>query len=152
MKRIALPVMLMSVFLLLSSAYGANQSAILGTWNTPGHKAKVQIFRCGAKFSGKIIALKKPDYPADAGPAKAGKPKLDDHNPNPALRSRPVVGLQIMSGFCYAGRDVWKGGKIYDPSSGKTYHCILTLSTPDRLKVRGYIGISWFGRTEVWTR
>ena len=152
MKRITAPVLLMSVFLLVSVAHGAERNAILGAWNTPNDKAKVKIFRCGDDFCGKIIALKQPDYPADDKQGMAGKPKVDRHNPDPALRSRPVCGLQIMKGFSYAGGDSWVGGRIYDPASGKTYKCKLKLATPHRLKVRGYIGISLFGRTETWTR
>ncbi len=152
MNRITAPVLLMSVFLLVSAAHGAERNAILGAWNTPNDKAKVEIFRCSDGFCGKIIALKQPDYPADDKQGMAGKPKVDRHNPDPALRSRPVCGLRIMSGFSYAGGDSWEGGKIYDPASGKTYKCRLKLAAPHRLKVRGYIGISLFGRTETWTR
>ncbi len=152
LNRITAPVLLMSVFLLVSAAHGAERNAILGAWNTPNDKAKVEIFRCSDGFCGKIIALKQPDYPADDKQGMAGKPKVDRHNPDPALRSRPVCGLRIMSGFSYAGGDSWEGGKIYDPASGKTYKCRLKLAAPHRLKVRGYIGISLFGRTETWTR
>ena len=47
---------------------------------------------------------------------------------------------------------LWKEGTIYDPESGKTYSCKLTLESPKRLKVRGFIGFSFIGRTQIWTR
>ena len=73
-------------------------------------------------------------------------------NPDPKLRSRPIVGLQFMNNFVYAGRNVWDGGKIYDPESGKTYKCKMTLQSTNRLEVHGYVGVSLLGRTVVWTR
>jgi uncharacterized protein (DUF2147 family) len=57
-----------------------------------------------------------------------------------------------MHDFVYVGKDRWKKGIIYAPDDGKTYKCKLTMEEPDRLKVRGYIGISMLGRTEEWTR
>ena len=76
----------------------------------------------------------------------------DELNPDPELRERPLLGLTIMEGFTPAGEGKWKNGKIYDPNSGKTYKCKLTLVDSDTLNLRGYIGVSLLGRTETWTR
>ena len=76
----------------------------------------------------------------------------DELNPDPALRDRDLLGLTIMQGFMAAGGGTWKNGKIYDPNSGKTYKCNLTLVDENTLELRGYIGISLLGRTETWTR
>jgi len=78
-------------------------------------------------------------------------PRLDDKNPDPDLRNRPLLGLQIIHDLQKSDETKWKG-RIYDPNSGKTYKCTLTLTDKDTLKLRGYIGISLLGRTEVWTR
>jgi uncharacterized protein (DUF2147 family) len=58
----------------------------------------------------------------------------------------------MMSHFTYDGKNHWGGGRIYDPETGKTYRCKLTLDSDHKLEVRGYIGISLLGRTMVWTR
>jgi uncharacterized protein (DUF2147 family) len=50
------------------------------------------------------------------------------------------------------GGGVWSGGTIYDPDTGNTYRCKLTLRSPDVIDLRGYIGISLFGRTSRWIR
>ena len=88
-----------------------------------------------------------PDDPEQRKPSDK-----DVLNPDPELRGRPLLGLTIMEGFAPAGEGKWKNGKIYDPNSGKTYKCKLTLVDSDTLKLRGYIGVSLLGRTETWTR
>ena len=79
-------------------------------------------------------------------------PNLDNNNPDKTKINNPVIGLLILTGFKFNGDDKWEGGKIYDPESGKTYSSNLTLQDKNTLKVRGYVGISLFGRTEVWSR
>jgi len=127
--------------------------AIVGLWRTaPDPKdgaAIVEIVRDGETFAGRIVWLEKPLYGPDED--RPGQPKVDLRNPDPSLRERPVLGLELLSGFRFDGRK-WKGGTIYDPASGTTYRCVMKLLGADRLKVRGYVGISLLGRTEVWTR
>ena len=85
--------------------------------------------------------------------AKDGDPpRLDDLNPDPELRNRPLDGIIILHGFEYKGDHVWKGGTIYDPNSGNFYKSSMKLVDRNTLKVRGYIGISLFGRSDTWTR
>ncbi len=134
------------------SVFGADADSILGLWNTAENKSKVEIFKCGNKYCGRIAELKEPTYTADDKEGMAGQPKLDRKNPDPSLRTRPLLGLQLMHGFTYSGRNVWEGGEIYDPDNGKTYKCKMTLSAPNRLDVRGFIGFSLFGRTSIWSR
>ncbi len=85
--------------------------------------------------------------------AKEGDPpRLDDLNPDPALRDRALHGITILHGFEYKGDQVWKGGTIYDPNSGKTYKSSMKMVDQNTLKVRGFIGISLLGRSDTWTR
>ena len=78
--------------------------------------------------------------------------RKDENNPDPALRERLLEGTTILKDFTYAGDKLWKGGTIYDPNNGKTYDCKITFIDDQTIEVRGYVGISLFGRTEVWTR
>jgi uncharacterized protein (DUF2147 family) len=118
---------------------------IIGIWLTPGKEpAKIQIYKSGVKYYGKIVWLK--------NPTDNGKPKVDGNNPDKSKRRNPVMDLVLLSGFKFDGDDEWKGGDIYDPESGKTYDSYLYLKDNNTLKVRGYIGISLFGRTETWIR
>lgn len=81
-------------------------------------------------------------------------PGNDIHNPDPALRSRPLGGIKFLWGFAYnAKKNRWSDGKVYDPKSGKTYDAKMTLGQDGKvLKMRGYVGVSMFGRTAKFER
>ncbi len=130
----------------------AEENEILGVWNTTDNKGQVEIFKVNEMFHGKIIKLKEPNWPPDDEKGLGGKPKNDPNNHDPKLRDKPIVGLEIMNGFAYSGKKRWENGRIYDPENGKTYKCKMTLTSTNRLEVRGFIGISLIGRTEVWMR
>jgi uncharacterized protein (DUF2147 family) len=117
--------------------------AVLGRWINPSGEGQVLIYKKDNKYYGKLVWLKIPD--------RDGKPKTDIHNPDKALQSKPELGLEQLKGFTFDGDDEYEGGTIYDPKNGKTYSCKMTIKG-NSLKIRGYIGISLFGRTEVWTR
>lgn len=126
--------------------------AILGLWATKDDEAHVDITKSGEQYSGKIVWLEEPIYPPDDEQGMAGLEKVDRENPDPALQKRPILGLEIVSGFTYVGDGLWKGGRIYDPDNGKTYKSKMTLRDDGVLDVRGFIGFSLLGRTTEWTR
>jgi len=86
---------------------------------------------------------------------KAGKPKVDDKNPDVKLQKRAIIGLEMLKGFKYdKSSDEWIEGTIYNPSSGKTYNCYINFESANKVKIRGYIGASWMGlgKTAYWTK
>jgi len=95
--------------------------------------------------------MKEPNY-IDSKDGPVGKKKVDRKNPDPALRNRPILGLQIMKGLTPEGNNRWENGTCYDPDNGKSYKCKMRLASPNRLELRGYIGVSLIGRTSVLTR
>src|SRR5271165_6440533 len=135
---------------MLSFAAGAGDVA--GTWLNQKQDAKIEIFQCGINFCGKIVWLKEPVYPAGSKEGTPGTPKIDYKNPDTARQKTPIMGLQIMEGMQFSGDNLWKNGKIYDPDNGKTYSSKATLVSHDQLDLRGFIGVSMFGRTEKWSR
>jgi uncharacterized protein (DUF2147 family) len=137
---------------LAAACYAAGADDILGVWNNEEKDARIEVFKCGDKYCGKIIWVKEPNYPAGSTEGTPGTPRLDNHNPDPAQRTQPIFGLQIMHNFIFAGDNLWKGGKVYDPKNGKTYSGRMKLVSPNQLNLRGYIGISLIGRTTSWTR
>jgi len=130
--------------------------AVVGVWatelGTEDGGARIQVYEKDGKYFGKIIWLEIPVYPADDEQGMAGQEKVDRENPEESLRQRPIIGLEMMFDFEYAGHGKLKGGTIYAPDEGKTYKCKMALEGNDTLKVRGFIGVSLLGRTEVWTR
>ena len=138
-----LPVILLLVSMLGSKLVSAQADKIEGVWFNQKKDAKIQIYKArDGKFYGKIIWLK--------DPVENGKPKTDKKNPKENLRAQPLVELVIMRGFEPDG-DTYEDGTIYDPENGKTYDCKMSFKG-STLAVRGYIGFSLFGRTEIWER
>ncbi|MBD2768324.1 DUF2147 domain-containing protein [Hymenobacter sp. BT664] len=118
----------------------------LGIWTNSEKKATFEIYKCGDLLCGKIVTLTLPNDPA------TGKPKTDAQNPDPKLKSRPLLGLVFMQGFKYDDENKWDNGKIYDPKSGKTYSCYMKMENANTMEVKGYIGFSLIGKSQTWTR
>lgn len=123
---------------------------VLGLWYTEDDEAKVEITRQRGKYYGKIVWLREPLYPGED--EEAGRPKRDRNNPDEARRQDPILGLTVLKDFVFDGSSTWVKGTIYDPNNGKTYRCNMWLEDQGTLRVRGYIGISLFGRTTEWRR
>jgi uncharacterized protein (DUF2147 family) len=142
-KFVFLTLALASSAILSIAAKADEGSSPVGLWKT--EDAQVEIFEADGKLSGKIAALNK-EYTSD------GIEKTDISNPDPAKRSRPLIGLVFMTGFTPEGSGKWDHGTVYDPKTGHTYASFLEYDGGDTLKLRGYIGISLIGRTAVWTK
>lgn len=146
-------VMVLALFLALGSvtfAEDGNGDALLGKWLTEGGKGQVEVVKEGDTYTGKIVWLAEPNYVE--GEEDAGTPRHDKNNPDASKRDQPIIGLVVLRDFKYVGDNSWKKGTIYDPETGKTYKCNITLKEDGTLKVRGFIGVSVVGRNSMWTR
>ncbi|MFN4083953.1 MAG: DUF2147 domain-containing protein [Bacteroidia bacterium] len=119
--------------------------AIIGVWETGSGKARVKITKSGNYYYGRIVWLREPNN-------EEGKPKVDKNNPDEAQRQTPLLGLRMLKSFEFKGDNLWEDGTIYDPESGSTYNCKINLQDENTMNIRGFIGISAFGRTDVWKR
>lgn len=128
-----------------SAAPIAESDKIVGVWEVGSGKARVKISKYGEKYGGRIVWLRDPNYPD-------GTPKIDKNNPDEAKRKVPLLGFSNMVGFVYKGDGSYEEGTIYDPENGSTYFCVVKLKDDNTLDVRGYIGITLFGRTDTWKR
>ncbi len=139
-KKTILTGILLASILAGSAVLAGNWPAntIIGTWLVPKEDAKITISKCGAKYCGQISWLKTPE-------------DLDVNNPDKSKRTRKILGLDILKGFVFDDGE-WSDGKIYDPDTGNTYKCKMWMESKNKLAVKGYVGISLFGRSEVWTR
>jgi uncharacterized protein (DUF2147 family) len=119
--------------------------SILGKWKTIDdlngkESGIVEIFESRGKIYGKIVEI----FDHDKKNLKCEKCDGEDKN-------KPILGLTIIKGLL-KNNDVYDGGKIVDPKNGKSYHCKIAFEGKDKLIVRGFIGISLFGRSQTWIR
>lgn len=143
MKRFIL--LFLAQLLSLAIFAQTESDAILGVWESGSGKARVKIDKAGEKFTGRIVWLREPNN-------DEGKPKTDKNNPDEKLRSTPLLGYRMLRDFQYKGDKTWEEGTIYDPENGSTYSCTIKMTDENTLDVRGFIGVSLFGRTDVWKR
>ena len=125
------------------AASAAEKLSPLGVWlgiSDSGEKGHVKIYECGDKLCGTLVWSSKPDA-------------RDINNPDESKRSRILIGQDILTGLTPDGENFWDDGRLYDATTGKTWNCNITvLPGNDKLKIRGYWGISLFGQSRVWDR
>ncbi len=133
------------VFVVLFTSTVAKAQDITGKWWDEEHRGQTELYMSpDGKLYGRIVMLAKPID------KETGKPALDKHNSDKKLRSRPTLGLVVVVGFVKKG-DKWEGS-VYNPKDGNTYSGYIQLQSDGTLKLRGYMGISLIGKTEIWTR
>lgn len=144
MKKYIYPLLIILFSMSLTPIMSQNEQAdaIIGQWFNQEKDGKVEIYKEDGKYFGRIIWVK---------PNEDGSEKKDVHNPKKEMREKTIYGLVVLKNFNYKGKQ-WEDGTIYDPKSGKTYSCIMNLDSPNELRIRGYIGVSWIGRTTHWTK
>jgi uncharacterized protein (DUF2147 family) len=108
-----------------------------GEWQVEDGVANIRIALCDGRLWG-IIAWEQ-------------KPGIDAENPDPALRSRPTLGLPIVLGMKPAKPDQWEG-PIYNAKNGKTYQATITLKGPNEMEVEGCLWQGWLCGGQDWTR
>ncbi|MCD0476074.1 DUF2147 domain-containing protein [Flavobacterium sp. EDS] len=118
---------------------------VIGKWKTIDDetgeaKSIVEVYEQSGKIYGKIIRILRKEHVNDVCSLCPG-----------ANKNKPILGMVIINGLKKDG-DEYKGGTILDPTTGKTYKCNITLDGVDKLKLRGFIGISLLGRTQYWSR
>lgn len=125
---------------------GAASDAIVGIWLTDDAASKVEVGAAQASdgstvYQGKVVWLKQP--------TRDGQPLRDANNADAALRSRPILGLVVLSGFKPAAGG-WSGGTVYAPRTGKAYPADLAITPDGRLELKVKTGV--LTKTDHWTR
>jgi uncharacterized protein (DUF2147 family) len=112
-----------------------------------GNGSQIQIYKTKQNtYEAKVVWMEHPNHPN-------GEPIRDVHNPDPAKRNQTNVGLVFMRNFTYnPDNDQWINGTVYDARSGKSYKGNIQFESENKLRVRGYFGISVLGKTVVWTK
>ena len=137
------------VFGLLFATAAAGQALTpAGIWRTFSDRTGeadglVRIVETNGEFVGTVLAVFAP-------PAADANPLCEECKGD--LRNQPVVGMTILRGLRRDGEQ-YSGGELLDPDDGETYRCRMRLADGGRtLHVRGFVGISLFGRTQTWKR
>ncbi len=134
-------------FLLITISFGAkaqgNADAAIGKWLSENERCKVEIFKSGTKYYGKIVWLYEQKDP------ETGKPKTDLENPDASKRNVPLIGLMVLKNFVFK-EGFWQDGEVYNSQNGSTYDCEFWLDGKDKLVLRGYWGFVY--HTETWTK
>lgn len=148
-KMILRTIGLMSVCLLFLASTAWAQSPI-GIWKTIDDetnkpKSLVEIFEKDGKLHGKVIKLFR-------GPDEDPDPVCDKCDEDDPRYNKKVIGMEILKGLEKDSDTEWEDGKILDPKNGSVYSCYIELVEPNKLKLRGFIGVSLLGRTQYWHR
>ncbi|SEG29068.1 DUF2147 domain-containing protein [Flavobacterium urumqiense] len=131
--------------LFFTTIFYAQNQTVIGKWKTIDDetgKAKsiVEIYEKSGKIYGKVVEILDVEHKNNVCSECSGSDK-----------NKPILGMIIIKGLTKEGVD-YTNGKILDPKNGKSYKCTVTLESKDKLKVRGFVGISLFGRTQYWYR
>jgi uncharacterized protein (DUF2147 family) len=134
-------ILLIIAVLLPITALGVKNRCI-GLWETKENGSVVNIFQNGSKYFGEIVWLND-TY------TKNNKVVRDIYNPNKKDSEKPLLGKVILKNFVEKSNHILESGTVYNPHNGKTYKCIIK-AEDNVLKVKGYIGVPFFGSTETW--
>jgi uncharacterized protein (DUF2147 family) len=123
--------------LISSGGVSAGPDPLVGTWMTEERDSKVRVAPCGKAYCATIVWAK--------------KALTDDKNPDPSLRNRGIVGVQLTRNMVPDGAGTWTGS-IYNPEDGKTYSASMTLKGPNGLQVSGCVLGGLICGSDTWTR
>lgn len=139
MKKIQLTLVLLTITLSI------NSQTIFGKWHSTNDEtgkvdSVIEMYKKDGKAFAKIIQINDPERQKAVCDLCTGENK-----------NKPILGLEILTGL-EKDDDEWSGGEILDPRNGKVYNCYIKLVKPNKLKIRGFIGVSLFGKTKYWKR
>lgn len=128
-----------------SQVPGVEQPTPIGVWLHDNKRIEIKIAPCGERLCGTLVWFR---WPNDA----QGLPLVDIKNSDPALRTRPLLGMTILEGLRRSGDNTWEDGKIYNPDDGENYNASMSIDPDGALRVRAYVLLRLFGKTLIWTR
>ena len=121
--------------------------AIVGKWMTTDHNLEVEVYEDRNNFRAKVIWFKIEDT------TRPMNTRTDKKNPNPALRSRKWLGMEVLRNLQYNAEDnEWQNGIIYDAKHGKEWNAVVWIDDEGLLKVKGYWVFRWISETLSFKR
>lgn len=145
MIRTLMLLLTLSVFPIAAAEEESQQTAVIGFWAT--QDSILEVARAGDTLSMRVVAMENPTYTEGEPHGPPGAVRVDVNNPEPSLRDRPIMGLELLSDYEFSKKR-WRG-KIYDPQSGNIYSSTMWVEDGE-LQMRGYIGVALLGRTQTF--
>jgi len=116
---------------------------LVGTYLKADGKSKVEFYKSGTTYSGKVVWLKEPND-------EKGNPKKDPKNPDKSLRERPLLGMVTITGLKYDGEGKYIEGKAYRPAEGDEVKFSVKVKGDGTIDVKGTK--YGFSKTETWKK
>lgn len=130
--------------LFITLTVSVNSQSIFGKWNSKNDDGMIdstlEIYEKDGEAFAKVVEIMNPS-----------RKNALCVNCEGAFKDKPILGLNILSGLKKKDNE-WSGGQVIDPRNGKVYQCYIKLVNANKLKLRGYIGVSLFGKTAYWER
>ena len=126
----------------------SKSDAVLGKWLATDQSVAVEVYKQSGQYRAKVIW-----FDEKLGTGKPMHTRTDFENPDPHLRKRKILGMQVLEGLEYnSARKTWENGKIYDASSGRLWDSAAHITEDGLLKVRGYWKFKWIGKSLTFKR
>jgi uncharacterized protein (DUF2147 family) len=129
----------------VGASFGQTFSGLQGTWLTADGSSKIRFEACAVAFCGRLVWLRDPND------AETGKPILDKNNPDPAQRTRRLLGITVFTEIEPTQPGEWRA-KAYNAEDAAMYDVTLKLTPPDQLALTGCGLGGLICQTELWTR
>ncbi|MBH1960771.1 MAG: DUF2147 domain-containing protein [Flavobacteriia bacterium] len=121
---------------------------VLGKWLATDHSVAVEVYKLKGEYKAKVIW-----FDESKGSGKPMHTRTDFENPDPNLRNRKILGMEVLDGLVYnAKTKEWEHGKIYDASSGRLWDSSAHITENGLLKVRGYWKFKWIGKSMTFKK
>lgn len=134
---------LLPIFILLFAEIDQNQF-LSDYWLISSEDAIIKIYYEDGEYKGKLAWYLPSDNPDK-------NLKYDKNNPDKSLQNRLVWDIDILWGLKWDG-EKWSGGTLYDAQSGSKYSCYAEYIDQNTIKFRGYLWLSFIGKSETFRR
>ena len=130
--------------MLLALPATAQTTTPVGVWLHPDKRIEIEIAPCGDRFCAKIVWFKRPN-------GDDGLPLTDVKNKDLALRTRPLLGLNVLQNLRANGENNWADGEVYNPDDGANYRAQMSIDNAGNLRIRAFVLLPLLGHTLIWT-
>lgn len=132
------------LFSFLAISQNSQGDQIIGEWLNEDKDAKIEIYKNGTAYFGKVI------WATELLEADGQTSRKDTKNHDEKLRGRNLIDSPLLHDFVFVN-GIWDNGTFYDFRSGKTYSCTIKMKN-NKLEIRSYVGVSLFGKSTFWER